>query len=117
MNATSHPGASAGLDAVPELLPSLRSTDEIASGLTLSINTLKTHIRSIYSKLGVSSRRCAVLAAHEHGLILRPDPRIGHHTRRSSAMGDEPGDRDGDPDRNCPQSGTDAMPDAPRVPD
>jgi LuxR family maltose regulon positive regulatory protein len=56
--------------AVLELLPSLRSMDEIASDLTVSINTLKSHIRSIYSKLGVSSRRCAVLAAHEHGLIL-----------------------------------------------
>ena len=52
------------------LLPSLRSMDEIASDLTVSINTLKSHIRSIYSKLGVSSRRCAVLTAHEHGLIL-----------------------------------------------
>jgi hypothetical protein len=44
--------------------------DEIASDLTISINALKSHIRSIYSKLGVSSRRCAVLAAHEYGLIL-----------------------------------------------
>ena len=56
--------------AVLALLPSLRSMDEIASDLTVSINTLKSHIRSIYSKLGVSSRRCAVLTAHEHGLIL-----------------------------------------------
>ena len=44
--------------------------DEIALDLTVLINTLKSHIRSIYSKLGVSNRRCAVLAAHEHGLIL-----------------------------------------------
>jgi len=56
--------------AVLALLPSLRSLDEIASDLSVSINTLKSHIRSIYSKLGVSSRRCAVLTAHEHGLIL-----------------------------------------------
>ena len=55
---------------VLELLPSLRSMDEIASDLTVSINTLKSHIRSIYSKLGVSNRRCAVLTAHEHVLIL-----------------------------------------------
>jgi LuxR family maltose regulon positive regulatory protein len=55
---------------VLELFPSLRSMDEIASDLTVSINMLKTHIRSIYSKLGVSSRQCAVLAAHEHGLII-----------------------------------------------
>ena len=44
--------------------------DEIASDLTVSINTLKSHIRSIYSKLGVSSRRCAVLTAHALRLIL-----------------------------------------------
>jgi len=56
--------------AVLELLPSLRSMDEIAADLTVSINTLKSHIRSIYSKLGVSNRRCAVLTAHEYGLIL-----------------------------------------------
>jgi LuxR family maltose regulon positive regulatory protein len=31
--------------------------DEIASDLTVLINTLKSHIRPIYSKLGVSSRR------------------------------------------------------------
>ena len=37
--------------------------DEIASDLTVSINTLKSHIRSVYSKLGVSNRQCAVLAA------------------------------------------------------
>jgi LuxR family maltose regulon positive regulatory protein len=36
----------------------------------VSINTPKSHIRSIYSKLGVSNRRCAALAAHEHGPIL-----------------------------------------------
>ena len=54
---------------VLELLPSLRSMDEIASDLTVSINTLKSHIRSVYSKLGVSNRRCAVLAANEHGPV------------------------------------------------
>jgi ATP/maltotriose-dependent transcriptional regulator MalT len=51
------------------LLPSLLSLDEIALDLTVSVNTVKSHVRSIYSKLGVSSRRLAVLAAHEHGLL------------------------------------------------
>jgi LuxR family maltose regulon positive regulatory protein len=51
------------------LLPSLLSLDEIADDLTVSVNTVKSHVRSIYTKLGVSSRRLAVLAAHEHGLI------------------------------------------------
>ena len=51
------------------LLPSLLSLDEIAADLTVSVNTVKSHVRSIYAKLGVSSRRSAVLAAHEHGLF------------------------------------------------
>lgn len=51
------------------LLPSLLSLDEIATDLTVSVNTVKSHVRSIYTKLGVSSRRLAVLAAHEHGLL------------------------------------------------
>jgi LuxR family transcriptional regulator, maltose regulon positive regulatory protein len=51
------------------MLPSLLSLDEIAEDLTVSVNTVKSHVRSIYTKLGVSSRRLAVLVAHEHGLL------------------------------------------------
>jgi LuxR family transcriptional regulator, maltose regulon positive regulatory protein len=51
------------------LLPSLLSLDEIALDLAVSVNTVKSHLRSIYTKLGVSSRRLAVLAGHEHGLL------------------------------------------------
>ncbi len=54
---------------VLSLLPSLLSLDEIAADLTISVNTIKTHVRSIYTKLGVSSRRTAILTAHEHGLL------------------------------------------------
>ena len=53
------------------LPPSMLSLDEIAADLTVSVNTVKSHTRSIYAKLGVSSRRLAVLAAHEHGLLSR----------------------------------------------
>ncbi|HEY0815184.1 MAG TPA: LuxR C-terminal-related transcriptional regulator [Pseudonocardia sp.] len=56
--------------AVLVMLPSLRSMNEIADDMTVSINTLKSHVRSIYTKLGVTSRRSAVLSAHENGLIL-----------------------------------------------
>ena len=45
------------------------SLDEIAADLTVSVNTVKSHVRSIYAKLGVSSRLFAVLAAHERGLL------------------------------------------------
>ncbi|WP_214368821.1 LuxR C-terminal-related transcriptional regulator [Pseudonocardia sp. H11422] len=54
---------------VLSLLPSLLSLDEIAADLAISINTVKSHIRAIYAKLGVSSRRSAVVAAYEHGLL------------------------------------------------
>jgi LuxR family maltose regulon positive regulatory protein len=52
------------------LLPSMLSLEEIALDLTVSVNTVKSHTRSIYTKLGVSSRRLAVLAAHERGLLV-----------------------------------------------
>jgi LuxR family maltose regulon positive regulatory protein len=55
--------------AVLALLPSLLSAREIASEFTVSVNTVKSHIRSIYAKLGVSSRRDAVLRAQERGLV------------------------------------------------
>ena len=56
------------------LLPSMLSLDEIATDLTVSVNTVKSHVRSIYTKLGVSSRRTAVLSAHEHGLLTTGRP-------------------------------------------
>jgi LuxR family maltose regulon positive regulatory protein len=55
--------------AVMTLLPSLLNAREIAEEFTVSVNTVKSHIRSIYAKLGVSSRREAVLQAHDRGLL------------------------------------------------
>jgi len=55
--------------AVLALLPSLLSAREIAMEFTVSVNTVKSHIRSIYAKLGVSTRREAVLRAQERGLV------------------------------------------------
>jgi LuxR family maltose regulon positive regulatory protein len=55
--------------AVLALLPSLLSAGEIAAEFTVSVNTVKSHIRSIYAKLGVSSRRTAVAAARGRGLL------------------------------------------------
>jgi LuxR family maltose regulon positive regulatory protein len=62
--------------AVLGLLQSLLPLDEIATDLTVSVNTVKSHVRSIYTKLGVTSRRMAVLSAHERGL-LEPSVRSG----------------------------------------
>ncbi|WP_305093619.1 LuxR C-terminal-related transcriptional regulator [Prescottella sp. R16] len=50
-------------------LPTWRTAEEIASDLCVSINTVKTHLRGIYRKLGVSTRREAVLAAQSSGLL------------------------------------------------
>jgi LuxR family maltose regulon positive regulatory protein len=46
--------------AVLRLLPSFLTNQEIADALFLSVNTVKTHLRSIYRKLAVSSRRQAI---------------------------------------------------------
>jgi LuxR family maltose regulon positive regulatory protein len=47
----------------------LQTNEEIAAGLYVSVNTIKAHARSVYGKLGVSSRREAVHRARELGLI------------------------------------------------
>ena len=54
---------------VLRLLPTLLRTPEIAGELFVSINTVKTHVKSIYRKLGVSSRREAVARGRELRLI------------------------------------------------
>jgi len=45
------------------------STSDIAASLSISINTVKTHIRSIYDKLGVRSRNAAVLRGAQYHLL------------------------------------------------
>lgn len=45
-----------------------QSLDEVASELTVSVNTVKTHVRAIYAKLGVNNRRAAVVTGRRLGL-------------------------------------------------
>jgi LuxR family maltose regulon positive regulatory protein len=54
---------------VLRLLPTLLPNTEIASELFVSVNTVKTHVKSIYRKLEVSSRREAVARARQLRLI------------------------------------------------
>lgn len=53
--------------SVLALLPTMMSNHEIATELFVSVNTIKTHLKSLYRKLGVTGRREAVLAARELG--------------------------------------------------
>jgi LuxR family maltose regulon positive regulatory protein len=50
-------------------LPSMRTVEEISRTLFVSANTVKTHLRGIYRKLGVKQRRDAISVARERGLL------------------------------------------------
>lgn len=50
-------------------LPSLMTADEIAGQHQVSVNTVKTHMRSLYRKLGAVNRRDAVTAARRLSLL------------------------------------------------
>ncbi len=55
--------------SVLRYLPSGLSQREIAGELYVSLNTVKTHCKAIYRKLGVDGRKAAVQAARDHGLL------------------------------------------------
>lgn len=69
------PGRSAGLSEreseVLALITQGLPNEKVAACAYLSINTVKTYVRSAYRKIGVTSRSQAVLWGVEHG--LRPD--------------------------------------------
>ena len=54
---------------VLRLLGTELSGPEIADRLSVSLNTVRTHTKNIYGKLGVNSRRMAVRRAEELGLV------------------------------------------------
>jgi len=55
--------------AVLRYLPSSLSQRDIAHELYVSLNTVKTHSRAIYRKLGVGDRKAAIQAARDVGLL------------------------------------------------
>ena len=72
---TTAPSGAAGLPltgselAVLRFLPSHMTNQEIAEALFLSINTVKTHLRSAYRKLGVANRRQAIARGRRLDLL------------------------------------------------
>jgi LuxR family maltose regulon positive regulatory protein len=54
---------------VLQLLATSLTQPEIASRLYVSINTIRTHVKHIYAKLGVHSRTAAVERAEELHLL------------------------------------------------
>ncbi|HEU5486952.1 MAG TPA: LuxR C-terminal-related transcriptional regulator [Microlunatus sp.] len=68
-----HPGSADALSdrelQVLRLLDTELTGPEIARALFVSRNTLSTHTKHIFTKLGATSRRAAVLRAHERGLL------------------------------------------------
>jgi LuxR family maltose regulon positive regulatory protein len=56
---------------VLRLLASDLDGPDIARHLVVSLNTVRTHTKHIYTKLGVNNRRAAVSKAHQLGLLAR----------------------------------------------
>jgi LuxR family maltose regulon positive regulatory protein len=56
------------LDVLKLLATELDGPD-MARELVVSLNTLRTHTKNIYSKLGVNNRRAAIRRAEELGLL------------------------------------------------
>jgi LuxR family maltose regulon positive regulatory protein len=59
---------------VLRLLASDLDGPAIARELVVSLNTVRTHTKNIYAKLGVNSRRAAVTRARELDLFSRTGP-------------------------------------------
>ena len=55
-------------------LEELLTTEEMAEKMFVSVNTIRTHVRSILRKLGVNRRNAAVRRARELGLFDRRPP-------------------------------------------
>jgi LuxR family transcriptional regulator, maltose regulon positive regulatory protein len=65
---------SRGEGRVLRYLPTNLSAPEIAGELSVSVNTVRTHMRHLFVKLGVHSRTEAVVRARALGLLASPHP-------------------------------------------
>ena len=66
---TSGAGTQRGRAKLLRCLPANLSRHEIAAELSVSVNTVSTHIRSIYAKLGTADRSTTVRRARELRLL------------------------------------------------
>ncbi|MEU9319493.1 response regulator transcription factor [Streptomyces sp. NPDC048295] len=57
-------------EAVLRLMATGRSNPEIARTLTVSLETVKTHVGNVLTKLGAQNRTHAVVIAYESGLVV-----------------------------------------------
>jgi DNA-binding NarL/FixJ family response regulator len=64
-----HPSLTPRQAEILGLLEKGRSTEQIATELHLSVETVRNHIRGIFRNLGVRSRLEAVALAHQRPLI------------------------------------------------
>jgi DNA-binding NarL/FixJ family response regulator len=87
------PGRSVGLsareaEALAWVAGGLRN-EQVGEKLHVSINTVKSNIRSAYRKIGVSTRSQAVVWALEHGFVPKPERQFAHETRGAAEPGPE----------------------------
>ena len=61
-----------------DLIKAGHSNQEIAAALYLSINSVKSYIRTAYRKIGVRTRSQAVLWGCHHDVLLDPDRQSSH---------------------------------------
>ena len=54
---------------VLKLLTRGRSNKEIASALCISEDTVKSHLKTLFTKLGVQDRTEAAISAFRHGIV------------------------------------------------
>jgi LuxR family maltose regulon positive regulatory protein len=85
--------------AVLRFLPSHMTNEEISAALFLSVNTVKTHLRSAYRKLGVRSRRDAIARGRRLGLLLTRTRRVHDHDDIAHPCATAPWPRRGRPAR------------------
>lgn len=58
------------------LLSAGHSYEQIGLALDLSVNTIRSHLRTIYDRLGASTKVEAVMIGVELGLIERSNPNL-----------------------------------------